>query len=157
MPLPQPPWGLGWGVPKPLGSHPGLEWQGENRSLLPLPWVGQDSAPLAWPLSACLWSQTSTRGKLLKISLAFSAEQRYDFSLCMFFSALPYYETDRVYASSASCRNKIQNVSLNSLSLNSFQIAKSSTNSCRCKDWNSRDHTTGFFCLSDNVVPKHNS
>lgn len=150
-------WKLSQGVPKPLGSHPGFSNLGSSRVRTGFALPALSGAQHHGP-SVCLWPQTFIPGKLLKISWHFLQRSSRNFHSihsshhCLTIRPFMY--------GSASHENKSENMSLNSLLRNAFQTATSDTKSCRCKDWNSRHHTTtreGFLCLSDNAVSKQNS
>lgn len=81
----QPLSGLRQGVPKLLGSLPGLGnlWSGRVRTGVCYPCLERGRTLLFYQ---CLWSQAFIHRKRLKVSLAFSTEKQYEFSLCNFFS-----------------------------------------------------------------------
>lgn len=131
--------GLCWGVPKPLASCPGTG-------------AGQDSAPSASPTSALPWALAFILGSSSRFPWPFPQRSTVTYCYARF---SPYSLTIR---QTDSARHKIQIMSFDSLLLNCFQTAKSS--SCRCKDWNCREHTTAtglVFFFSSFFLSKYQS
>lgn len=127
-------------------------WEQESLSLL---WAGQDSVPPAQPLSVCICSQAFIHRKILNISLAFSTEQHYGFLIYNFSQHSLTVRQKEFTRSSTSYKRMIQIMSLNSLLLNSSQIATSNTHSCKCREITQMQQH--LFCLSNKTVSKHNS